>query len=178
MSRSGEKICIGLKFNLVHFNGPQTKFKIFEIPVFLTHPVLMSRYRSRSSPCCRCSRWGRGRRWSSCGRGQCRRAGQWCSQAWSQRHGYRVIKHHSLTCHGMSSPSTHTASSSSSNCPVDVDIISSHHYTARSAEVEPPGLGSKCGKRVERLRDFLKFPLYFPKSLNLSTRLPHLLKVR
>ena len=34
MSRSGEKICIGLKFNLVHFNGPQTKFKIFEIPVF------------------------------------------------------------------------------------------------------------------------------------------------
>ena len=39
MSRSGEKICIGLKFNLVHFNGPQTKFKIFEIPVFFTHPV-------------------------------------------------------------------------------------------------------------------------------------------
>ena len=39
MSQSGEKICIGLKFNLVHFNGPQTKFKIFEIPVFLTHLV-------------------------------------------------------------------------------------------------------------------------------------------
>ena len=27
-------------------------------------------------------------------------------------------------------------------------------HTARSAEVEPPGLGSKCGKRVERLSDF------------------------
>ena len=26
--------------------------------------------------------------------------------------------------------------------------------TARSAEVEPPGLGSKCGKRVDRLSDF------------------------
>ena len=26
--------------------------------------------------------------------------------------------------------------------------------TARSAEVEPPGLGSKCGKRVERVGDF------------------------
>ena len=26
------------------------------------------------------------------------------------------------------------------------------YNTARSAEVEPPGLGSKCGKRVERLR--------------------------
>ena len=39
MSRSGEKICIGLKFNLVHFNGPQTKFKIFEIPFFFAHPV-------------------------------------------------------------------------------------------------------------------------------------------
>ena len=29
-----------------------------------------------------------------------------------------------------------------------------NEYTARSAEVEPPGLGSKCGKRVERLCDF------------------------
>ena len=38
MSRSREKICIGLKFNLVHFNGPQTKFKIFEIPVFFDSP--------------------------------------------------------------------------------------------------------------------------------------------
>ena len=40
MSRSGEKICIGLKFNLVHFNGPQTKFKIFEIPVFFDSPCM------------------------------------------------------------------------------------------------------------------------------------------
>ena len=28
--------------------------------------------------------------------------------------------------------------------------------TARSAEVEPPGLGSKCSKRVERFSDFGK----------------------
>ena len=38
MSRSGEKIFIGLTFNLVHFNGPQTKFIIFEIPVFFDSP--------------------------------------------------------------------------------------------------------------------------------------------
>ena len=33
-------------------------------------------------------------------------------------------------------------------------LIICNPYTARSAEVEPPGLGSKCGKQVERLSDF------------------------
>ena len=47
MSRSGEKICIGLKFYLVHFNGPQKKFQIFEIPVFFYSPCsLQSTYES------------------------------------------------------------------------------------------------------------------------------------
>ena len=42
-------------------------------------------------------------------------------------------------------------------------------YTARSAEVEPPGLGSKCGKRVERFSDFGKYKGYIR---NHSTSLP------
>ena len=51
MSRSGEKICIGLKFNLVHFNGPQTKFKIFEIPVFFDSPCMFGLVRKYLSAC-------------------------------------------------------------------------------------------------------------------------------
>ena len=41
--------------------------------------------------------------------------------------------------------------------------------TARSAEVEPPGLGSKCGKWVERFSDFGKYKGNFR---NHTTSLP------
>ena len=41
-------------------------------------------------------------------------------------------------------------------------IVSSNDgtATARSAEVDPPGLGSKCGKWVERFSDFGKYKGY------------------
>ena len=43
------------------------------------------------------------------------------------------------------------------------------YNTARSAEVEPPGLGSKCGKRVERFSDLGKYKGNFR---NHTTSLP------
>ena len=43
------------------------------------------------------------------------------------------------------------------------------HNTARSAEVEPPRLGSKCGEGVERFSDFRKYKGYIR---NHSTSLP------
>ena len=48
-------------------------------------------------------------------------------------------------------------------------ISISYLYTARSAEVEPPGLGSKCGKWVERFSDFGKYKGNFR---NHTTSLP------
>ena len=40
-------------------------------------------------------------------------------------------------------------------------IVSSNEgtATARSAEVDPPGLGSKCGKWVEMFSDFGKYKM-------------------
>ena len=35
-----------------------------------------------------------------------------------------------------------------------LELLTFRYIYSWSAEVEPPGLGSKCGKRVERLSDF------------------------